>query len=103
MNNARRPRSELPPGVALREMRDDDVDAIVDLSIRAWEPVFASFLGLLGPRLFGRFYPDWKSQQASDVRAALAANLTWVGLCDGAVAGFVNVIMKTDDRAVRST
>jgi ribosomal protein S18 acetylase RimI-like enzyme len=78
-------------------MRDDDVDAIVDLSLRAWEPVFASFLDLLGPRLFGRFYPEWKSQQATDVRAALAANLTWVGVCDGAVAGFVNVIMKTDD------
>jgi ribosomal protein S18 acetylase RimI-like enzyme len=86
-------------GIATREMRADDVDVVVDLSIRAWEPVFASFLDLLGPRLFARFYPDWKSQQASDVRDALEANLTWVGTCDGAVAGFVNVIMKPDDKS----
>jgi ribosomal protein S18 acetylase RimI-like enzyme len=84
-------------GVVVRELVAGDVDAVVALSIRAWEPVFVSFRDLLGPRLYERFYPDWKSQQAADVRAALDANPTWIGECDGAVAGFVNVIFRPDD------
>jgi ribosomal protein S18 acetylase RimI-like enzyme len=84
---------EHPPTSAIvRVLAAEDVDAVVGLSLRAWEPVFASFRELLGARLFGRFYPDWTAQQASDVRAALDRNETWVAVDEDVVAGFVNVI-----------
>jgi hypothetical protein len=38
---------------------------VVELSVRAWQPVFDSFRELLGPRLFERLYPDWRSDQAT--------------------------------------
>jgi ribosomal protein S18 acetylase RimI-like enzyme len=77
--------------VTVRAIEPGDVDAVVGFSVQAWEPVFQSFQQLLGPRLFARFYPEWQRQQADDVRAAIETNPTWVGVCDGAVAGFVNV------------
>jgi hypothetical protein len=61
----------LPAGVAIRAMRPDDVDAIVELSLRAWKPVFASIHDTVGPRLFAYFYGgDWRAHQAGDVRRA---------------------------------
>jgi len=46
----------LAMGVVIRPIRDGDVDAIVALSVRAWEPVFESIHETVGPRLFVYFY-----------------------------------------------
>jgi ribosomal protein S18 acetylase RimI-like enzyme len=52
-------------------MQAADVDAIVELSLRAWEPVFASIRATVGDRLFAYFYDgDWRVHQANDVRRA---------------------------------
>lgn len=83
--------------VAIRSLAPDDVDPVVELSLRAWEPVFASFRDVLGPRLFERFYPDWRADQAAAVRDAIGANTTSVAVIDRLVAGFVNVIIKPDE------
>ena len=83
----------------LRPFQEGDVAAIVDLSLRAWEPVFASFAEVLGPELYSRLYPDWKTQQSESVREALEANETWVSEAGGQVTGFVNVIFDADEKA----
>ena len=45
------------------------VDAVVDLSIRAWAPVFVSIEAAMHPELYRRSYPDgWKNAQAESVR-----------------------------------
>jgi ribosomal protein S18 acetylase RimI-like enzyme len=80
--------------VAIRALAPDDVDLVVELSVRAWQPVFVSFRELLGPRLFERFYPDWTAEQAAAVRDAIGTNTTGVAVIDGTVVGFVNVIIK---------
>ncbi len=80
--------------VTVRPLQTDDTDRIVDLSLRAWQPVFASFRDLLGPRLFERFYPDWRAAQAAAVRDAIGANTTSVAVLGRTVVGFVNVIVK---------
>jgi GNAT superfamily N-acetyltransferase len=76
-----------------------DVDEVVDLSLRAWAPVFSSFEAMMGPDLYARVHPDWRRDQAAAVRQAIADNDTWVAEMDGRVAGFVNV---TFDEAGRS-
>jgi GNAT superfamily N-acetyltransferase len=83
--------------VTIRALSPDDIDPVVDLSVRAWQPVFDSFRELLGPRLFERFYPEWRADQATSVRDAIGANTTSVAVVDGTVAGFVNVIIKPED------
>lgn len=65
-------------GERVRVLRDSDVSAVVALSLRAWEPVFAFFERQLGRRLFARLYPDWHAQQEVSVRQALADYETWV-------------------------
>jgi ribosomal protein S18 acetylase RimI-like enzyme len=73
-------------------MRDGDVDAIVALSLRAWEPVFVSIRETVGPQIFEYFYGgDWRGHQASDVRRACSAYRVSVAEDDGGVVGFTAV------------
>ena len=50
--------------VEIREFQERDLDAVVEFSLRAWEPVFASLRDVLGDPIFFRLKPDWKAAQA---------------------------------------
>ena len=84
---------------SLRPFRDADIEAVVDLSLRAWTPVFSSFGTVLGDDLYQRIYPDWRTQQAEAVRQALDDNETWVSVASDTVVGFVNLIVDSDEGA----
>ena len=75
---------------AIRDCRAGDHDEVVELSLRAWAPVFASVDEILGPELARLLHgQDWREYQAAEVRAALhdSANRVWVAEHDGRVAG----------------
>ena len=77
---------------AIRECHARDHDEIVDLSLRAWAPVFVSVGELLGGELSTLLHgADWREHQAGEVRAALhdAAKRVWVAEYEGRVVGFV--------------
>lgn len=76
----------------LRPYAEADAERVVELSLDAWEPVFASCAHVLGDDLYTRVYPDWRAHQSSAVRDALQQNETWVSVDGGTVSGFVNVI-----------
>ena len=76
----------------IRPATPADTERIVEISLRAWAPVFASFETILGGDLYRRVHPDWTSSQAASVREAIDRNETWVAVVNGAVGGFVNVI-----------
>ena len=83
--------------VVIRPMQDGDVEAIVALSLRAWEPVFASIHDTVGERIFNYFYgDDWRTHQAGDVRRACSAYQVSVADADGRVVGFTAVDLKAD-------
>lgn len=77
--------------VYIRPMRDDDLDAIVQLSLLAWAPVFASFKQVLGPTIYDRLYPDWRKSQREGVEKACrdGKNTVWVAEVDENVVGFL--------------
>jgi ribosomal protein S18 acetylase RimI-like enzyme len=77
----------------IREFRDDDLDAIVALSLRAWEPVHASLRQVLGDDIDLRLHPDWKVSQAEEVRSACTNEErdVFVAVVDGKPVGFVAV------------
>jgi ribosomal protein S18 acetylase RimI-like enzyme len=77
----------------------EQAERVVELSLDAWAPVFASFRSMLGPHLYERVHPDWRTSQAEAVRAALDANHTWVAIEDGALVGFVNVVFDEAERS----
>ncbi|GAA0499766.1 GNAT family N-acetyltransferase [Paractinoplanes deccanensis] len=80
--------------LSIRSLNDSDISAVVEFSVRAWAPVFASFEQVLGARVFHRLYPDWEKAQAEAVAQTcrdLAAT-TWVAEDQGRPVGFVAVV-----------
>ena len=80
---------------SIREFRKDDLGAIVELSLRAWEPVFASVRQVLGDDIFLRLHPGWKEDQAEAVRSACTNEErdVFVAVVDGRPVGFVAVAL----------
>ncbi len=75
----------------IRSYTPADLDALVALTLRAFEPVFASFERILGPRIFPIEYPDWRKTQA-DLVVQMSGNSKLhlaVAEVDGQVAGFI--------------
>lgn len=73
----------------IRPLRPGDIDAVVEFSLRAWQPNFESFTRVMGPEIFRRIYPDWKSRQAEAVGDACRADghRVWVAEDDGRPPG----------------
>lgn len=76
----------------IRPLTPEDLRAVVDLSLSAWEPVFRSFERILGSVIFERLYrPHWREAQAAQVRrnCLAEAHESFVSTThDGVVAGF---------------
>ena len=55
----------------IRPFEDGDADVVVDLSLRAWEPVFESIERAMDPEVYRRLYPDgWRESQQRSVKEA---------------------------------
>ena len=65
----------------IRPFDDRDAGAVVDLSLRAWTPVFASLERVLGSEIFGRLHPDWREDQrrAARTRRPATSSCPWRG------------------------
>ena len=76
----------------IRPYSERDLEAIVKLSLLAWEPVFTAWQEILGPELYPiAIYPDWRKSQKEVVEKACTDEKinTWVAVVDGNVVGFV--------------
>lgn len=78
------------PIFAIRRCKPSDEELIVELSLRAWSPVFASVESILGSELSVHLHGDWRVYQENAVREVLAntAFTVWVAE-DVRVIGFV--------------
>jgi GNAT superfamily N-acetyltransferase len=88
---------ESPLPTVIRRLAEADLDQVVDLSLRAWAPVFESFAKVLGSEIFGRVYPDWSTGQAKAVRDVCRGEHVFVAEVNGEVAGFSAVVLRDDD------
>lgn len=84
----------------IRLFEDRDAGAVVDLSLRAWTPVFSSIERAFGSEIFGRLHPDWREDQRRAVEAVCASPETrvWVAEVGGSTVGFVAVEVYDPDR-----
>jgi ribosomal protein S18 acetylase RimI-like enzyme len=75
---------------------------VVDLSLRAWAPVFASLEQVLGSEIFKRMHPDWREDQQRAVEDVCTAKgeQVWVAEVDGTVAGFVAIELHHPERSM---
>lgn len=75
--------------------------AVLDLSIRAWTPVFEKFEPAVPDYVFRAFYPGgWQARQVADIRDYLAGSTDNVLVaCDGEqVVGWVGIRLHPEDR-----
>src|SRR6476619_4669038 len=75
----------------IRDYRAEDEQGIVELSLRAWAPVFESMEQVLGAALSARMHGDWRDHQERAVRDTLAraASTVWGAEAGGNAVGFV--------------
>jgi ribosomal protein S18 acetylase RimI-like enzyme len=83
----------MPDDILVRPFAEDDLDAVVDLSLRAWAPVHESLQRVLGDEIFLRLHPDWRVSQEKDVRSICAnpENDAFVAVADRRPVGFIAV------------
>ena len=80
----------------IRPYRAPDRDLVVELSVRAWAPVFASIKAALDPDFYAVSYPGgWQKNQREAVAASLDSEHAWIWEEAGVPVGFVTV--KLDD------
>ena len=79
--------------IAIRELHEGDLETVVEFSLRAWAPVFASLRNVLGDGIFLRLHPDWKVNQAEAVRSSCTNDdrEVFVAVADGRPVGFVAI------------
>jgi len=80
----------------IRPFAEGDLPAVVDLSLRAWAPVFSSLRHVLGDAIFLRLHPDWAAGQAEAVRASCSSSdlAVYVATADNQPVGFVAVALN---------
>jgi GNAT superfamily N-acetyltransferase len=84
----------------IRSFQRSDIDAVVDLSLRAWEPVFASIRATLDSEVYDHFHPDWRETQGTSVRDVCNddAISVWVAVEHETVIGFTALKTDTDSQ-----
>jgi GNAT superfamily N-acetyltransferase len=61
--------------IEIRALQASDTEAVVELSLRAWEPVFESMRQVLGDSIFARLHqPEWTAVQADAVRSSCTSD-----------------------------
>jgi mycothiol synthase len=76
------------------------LDAVIRLSVRAWEPVFDSIKNAMNADVYRAFYPDhWRVSQQKAVEDVCAAEDTnvWVACDPSSTVGFVAVKLHSED------
>ena len=82
----------------IREYRPQDTEPVVELSLRAWAPVFASLERVLGREICVRLHGDWRRHQERAVLGVLAdpAMRVWVAEAGRGVVAFVAATLHAE-------
>ena len=85
--------------LSIRSLREHDLEALEELAVLAWEPVFASVHNVLGPEIDAILHPDWRQRQREEVRRCCADTpgaVVLIAEVDGAVVGFIAYELNHD-------
>ena len=87
--------------LCIRPVCENDVDALVQLSLLAWIPVFGSFKQIRGPVIYAIIYPDWRTSQREAVETVCRdgeKTVIYVAELDGTVVGFLAYELQIKDK-----
>ena len=83
--------------IEIRPFEASDLDAVVELSLRAWTPVFESLRDVLGDAIFDLLHqPNWRALQAEAVRSGCTSDDrdVFVALAGERPVGFATVALN---------
>ena len=82
--------------IEIREFREGDLETVIEFSLRAWAPVFASVRNVLGDEIFLRLHPNWQVNQAEAVRSSCTNDErgVFVAVVSGLPVGFVAIALN---------
>ncbi len=83
----------------IRPFQNDDLDAILDIAVAAWQPVFASTREIVGSELYDLTYADPDVKKRARVTSACDVDdprVVWIAELDGAIAGFTIVDLDNE-------
>jgi GNAT superfamily N-acetyltransferase len=82
--------------IEIRKFRRDDLETVVEFSLRAWAPVFASVREVLGDKIFLHLHPDWKANQEDAVRSSCTNDEhdVFVAVANRSPVGFVAIALN---------
>ena len=86
--------------INIRKARDTDVDALVQLTLLAFIPVFKSFREILGFSIYSKIWPDWEKSQQEAVKKLCkepGKKVVLVAEMEGTIAGFVAYEVRIKD------
>ena len=85
----------------IRPFEERDTETVIDLSLRAWAPAFASLERVLGSDVFRRQHPDWREDQRRVVEEVCTTKKGRVWVAEvgaSAAAGFVAIELHHPER-----
>jgi ribosomal protein S18 acetylase RimI-like enzyme len=85
----------------IRPFHDDDIEAVVRLSLSTWAPIFSSFEEILGPDIYPYIYPDWRTSQRDEIEKVCRdgeKTIVWIAELDGLVVGFLAYKLHDKDK-----
>jgi GNAT superfamily N-acetyltransferase len=87
---------QMTSAIEVRPFRSGDLPHIVEFSLRAWEPVYASLRQVLGDDIFFRLHRDWKADQTAAVSSSCTSPQrdVFVAVLDSRPVGFVAVALN---------
>ncbi len=90
----------------IRAICDQDVEAVVRLSLAAWAPVFDSFRRILGASIYRAIWPNWTESQRESIEAACrdgAMASVLVAEVGSLVVGFLAYELHPEDHTAEVT
>lgn len=87
--------------ISIRPASHDDMEALVQLSLLAWVPVFRSFKYVLGSSIYPLLYPDWERQQREEVERVCqedAPFFIWIAEEESMITGFIAYTFDREEK-----
>lgn len=87
--------------VRIRSFDPTDAEQVLDLSLRAWTPVFNDLKPAVPDFVYTAFYPDgWQARQAADIARLMKDDSTDIHVADGdgALVGYVGIRLHPEDK-----
>jgi ribosomal protein S18 acetylase RimI-like enzyme len=83
-----------------RLVRDDEIERIAEIAVKAWTPIYEARRNTLGDRLFQEVFGDWQRVKSDEVRNAARnrPGMVWVTEVGGRIAGFTTFWVDAERR-----